>query len=103
METEPISTNNMSLFIEDEILQNMSDESDHIDAPMDDVISEAVESDLDEYEEALFDDAFNDLHHPQTIEWPNDAYRDFMELINIYQLSNSAGSERCISYFYEIN
>ncbi|CAG8673651.1 7355_t:CDS:1, partial [Paraglomus occultum] len=74
----------------DEILQNMSDESDHIDAPMDDVISEAVESDLDEYEEASFDDAFNDLHHPQTIEWPNDAYHDFMELINIYQLSNSA-------------
>ena len=70
---------------------------------MDDVISEAVESDLDEYEEALFDDAFNDLHHPQTIEWPNDAYRDFMELINIYQLSNSAGSERCILYIYEIN
>ena len=63
METEPISTNNMSLFIEDEILQNMSDESDHIDAPMDDIISEAVESNLNKYKKASFDDAFNDLYH----------------------------------------
>ncbi|CAG8817947.1 16216_t:CDS:1, partial [Racocetra persica] len=47
-------------------------------------------SNLDDYEGALFDNAFNDLYHPQSIEWPNDAYREFMEIINTYQLSNSA-------------
>jgi len=69
------STNNMSLLMEDETLQDMSDESnfeDHREAPFDEESQHSapnsVEIDLDDYEEASFDDAFNDLHHPQTVE-----------------------------------
>jgi hypothetical protein len=58
----------------------------------DDTIQKESNDDLEDYEGASFDDAFNDLQENQTIEWPNDAYRDFMKLINNYQLSNSAGN-----------
>src|SRR5436853_7856242 len=35
------------------------------------------------------DDAINDKMHPQNTEWPNDIYREFMEIVMEYQLSNS--------------
>src|SRR5256886_6376927 len=31
------------------------------------------------------------LMHPQNTEWPNDIYREFMEIVMEYQLSNSYG------------
>jgi len=37
------------------------------------------------------DDAINDKMHPQNTEWPNDIYREFMEIVMEYQLSNSCG------------
>src|SRR2546422_11002223 len=37
------------------------------------------------------DDAINDKMHPQNTEWPNDIYREFMEIVMKYQLSNSCG------------
>ena len=37
------------------------------------------------------DDAINDRMHPQNTEWPNDIYREFMEIVMEYQLSNSCG------------
>ena len=37
------------------------------------------------------DDAINDKKHPQNTEWPNDIYREFMEIVMEYQLSNSCG------------
>ena len=42
------------------------------------------EIDPEDYEGASFVNAYNDLQHPETVEWPNDAYRDFMEIINKY-------------------
>src|SRR3990170_476847 len=32
------------------------------------------------------DDAINDKMHPQNIKWPNDIYREFMEIVMKYQL-----------------
>ena len=47
--------------------------------------------DEDDYKGASLDDAYEDLQHPQVVEWPNDAYREFMEITTKFQLSNSAG------------
>jgi hypothetical protein len=47
--------------------------------------------DEDDYKGALLDDTYEDLQNPQTVEWPNNAYREFMEITTKYQLSNSAG------------
>lgn len=37
------------------------------------------------------DDAVNDKMHPPNTEWPNDIYREFMEIVMEHQLSNSCG------------
>ena len=50
-----------------------------------------VQVDEDDYKGASLDDAYEDLQHPQVVEWPNDAYREFMEITTKFQLSNSAG------------
>jgi len=67
--------------MEDEVSQNMSNESDledYRDTSSDDVIDELVKIDLEDFEGASFDDAFDDLYYSQNIEWPNDAYREFI-------------------------
>ena len=53
---------------------------------------ESEEDRIDEkdYEGASLDDVYNDMKHAQHVEWPNDAYREFMEITTRYQLSNSA-------------
>ena len=76
-------------------IQIKFDDNDTIQMEFDDndtIQMESDDNDLEDYEGASFDDAFNDLQENQTIEWPNDAYRDFMKLVNNYQLSNSAGN-----------
>src|SRR6266513_3608954 len=47
------------------------------------------------------DDAINDKMHPQNTEWPNETYREFMEIVMKYQLSNSCG-DRLIKLFNSI-
>jgi hypothetical protein len=37
------------------------------------------------------DDAVNDKLYLPNTEWPNDIYREFMEIVMEYQLSNSCG------------
>src|ERR1043165_1088977 len=86
MEMEPSSMVNVPHLME-EISQNMSDESDIEDydnASFGDTFHEVQHSNVEseDFEGASFDDAFHDLYHPQTMEWPNDAYREFMELVN---------------------
>jgi hypothetical protein len=44
------------------------------------------------------DDAVNDKLHPPTTEWPNETYREFMEIVTEYQLSNLCG-DRLIKLF----
>src|SRR5690242_19601144 len=91
MEMEHLSIDDV---MEDEVSQNMSNESDledYRDTSSDDVIDELVEIDPEDFEGASFDDAFDDLCNSQNIEWPNDAYHEFMEIVNKYRLSNLAG------------
>jgi hypothetical protein len=47
--------------------------------------------DAEDSRETTLDDAINDKMHPQNTEWPNDIYREFMEIVMEYQLSNSCG------------
>ena len=61
-------------------------------------VSILVKYDLEDYEGASYKDAFDDLLHPPAVEWPNEAYRKFMEIVNKYQLSNSAG-DSIINFF----
>ncbi|RIB24181.1 hypothetical protein C2G38_2169273 [Gigaspora rosea] len=61
-------------------------------------VSISVEYDLEDYEGASYKDAFDDLLYPLAVEWPNEAYREFMEIVNKYQLSNSAG-DSIINFF----
>ncbi|RIB23233.1 hypothetical protein C2G38_2171869 [Gigaspora rosea] len=74
---------------------NVSDIEDYEDISF---ATESYEIGLEDYEEASFDETFQDLYHPQTVGWPNDAYRKFIEIINKYWLSNSAG-DAFITFF----
>src|SRR5260364_127162 len=58
----------------------------------------SVEYDLEDHKGASYKDAFDDLLHPPAVEWPNEAYCEFMEIVNKYQLSNSAG-DSIINFF----
>jgi hypothetical protein len=83
MEMEPVNVPHLM----EEISQNMSDESDieeYSDASFGDTFHEVQHSNVEseDYKGASFDDAFHDLYHHQTMEWPNDAYREFMEIVN---------------------
>ena len=47
--------------------------------------------DTEDYCGTTLDDAIKDKNHPPNTEWPNDIYREFMEIVMEYQLSNSCG------------
>ena len=47
--------------------------------------------DAEDYCGTTLDDAIKDKNHPPNTEWPNDIYREFMEIVMEYQLSNSCG------------
>ena len=57
--------------------------------------------DSENYCETTIDDAINDKMHPPITEWPNEIYREFIEIITEYQLSNSCG-DRLIKLFNSI-
>ena len=83
MEMEPVNVPHLM----EEISQNMSDKSDIEDydnASFGDTFHKVQHSNVEseDFEGASFDDAFHDLYHPQTMKWPNNAYREFMELVN---------------------
>ncbi|RIB13987.1 hypothetical protein C2G38_2196350 [Gigaspora rosea] len=95
MEAELYQMDNMT---QDDASQNMSNVSDIEDHENISFATESYEIGLEDYEGASFDEAFQDLYHPRTVEWPNNAYREFMKIINKYQLSNSAG-DAFITFF----
>jgi hypothetical protein len=62
------------------------------DEEFDDVdLTFSLSIDAEDSRGTTLDDAINDKMHPQNIEWPNDIYREFMEIVMEYQLSNSCG------------
>ncbi|RIB29275.1 hypothetical protein C2G38_2027855 [Gigaspora rosea] len=95
MEAELHQIDNMTQDNASQNTSNVSDIEDHEDISF---ATESYEIGLEDYEGALFDEAFQNLYHPRTVEWPNDAYREFMEIINKYWLSNSAG-DAFITFF----
>ncbi|RIB16159.1 hypothetical protein C2G38_2190742 [Gigaspora rosea] len=81
MEAELHQMDNMT---QDDASQNMSNVSDIEDHEDISFATESYEIGLEDYEGASFDEAFQDLHHSRTIEWSNNAYREFIEIINKY-------------------
>ncbi|KAF0361819.1 hypothetical protein F8M41_014117 [Gigaspora margarita] len=71
--------NTMPLLVEDDAPQNTSDErdlEDHEDASFNIFHESKTVPDLEDYQGASFDDAFDDLHHSQNVKWPSDAYQN---------------------------
>ena len=76
--------------VDDEIDEVQNPE---IDDEIDDVdLTFPFSIDNEDYRGTTLDDAINDKMHPPNTEWPNDIYRDFMEIVTEYQLSNSCGN-----------
>ena len=76
-----------------------NDESDEESGEFDDDDNEDNEVDLtyslsidaEDFCGTTLDDAIRDKIHPPNTEWPNNIYREFMEIVMEYQLSNSCG------------
>src|SRR5215469_13228265 len=68
-----------------------SEKSDETDEEIDGNLTFPLSIDNDDYRGITLDDATTDKMHPPNTEWPNDIYREFMEIVMEYQLSNSCG------------
>ena len=67
--------------------ENLDEEKEEIDVNLTFPLSIEPE----DYHGTTIDDAIKDKTHLPNTEWPNDIYREFMEIIMEYQLSNSCG------------
>src|SRR5438445_10864599 len=74
-----------------EISEDESKQGDITDEEFEDNLTYPLSIDAEDSSEITLDDAINDKMHPQNTEWPNDIYREFMEIVIEYQLSNSCG------------
>ena len=54
--------------------------------------------DKEDYEGISLNNAYNNIQYPQEVQWPNDAYCQFIEINTNYQLSNAA-SDAIIHFF----
>src|SRR5208283_2604785 len=69
--------------------RNLDEEIDQ-DQEIDD-LTYPLSIDDEDLRGTTLDDTINDKLYPPNTEWPNDIYREFMEIIMEYQLSNSCG------------
>jgi Plavaka transposase len=97
------------------ILEALSDESQETNEESEkiNIDSEADEEEIDvgltfpffideeDYRGTTLDDAIKDKNYPPNTEWPNNIYRQFMEIVTEYQLPNSCG-DRLIKLFNSI-
>jgi hypothetical protein len=58
--------------------------------------------DKEDYEGASLDNTYNNMQHPQEVQWPNNAYCQFIEINTKYRLSNAA-SDAIIYFFNEFS
>src|ERR1044071_8581580 len=65
--------------------------NEEIDEEIDDNLTFPLIIDLKDSHGITLDDAIKDKMHPSNTDWPNDIYREFMDIIMEYQLSNSCG------------
>ena len=78
--------------------ENLDEEKEEIDVE-DNEVNEEIDVNLtfplsiepEDYHGTTIDDAIKDKTHLPNTEWPNDIYREFMEIVMEYQLSNSCG------------
>ena len=90
-EDEPMTLES-PLFPEIPEESHVEDESDSdIDEEIDDNLTYPLSIDPEDSRGTTLDDAIEDKTHPPNTEWPNDIYREFMEIVMEYQLSNSCG------------
>lgn len=87
-----------SLEIADEESEKSNETDKEVDKEIDEEIDEEIDNltfplsiDSEDFHGTTLDDAINDKMHPPNTEWPNDIYREFMEIVMEYQLSNSCG------------
>src|SRR5881227_1442364 len=85
-QTEPHENARFSEISEDE-----SKQGDITDEEFEDNLTYPLSINAEDSSGIILDDAINEKMHPQNTEWPNDIYREFMEIVMEYQLSNSCG------------
>ena len=68
-----------------------SETDEEIDEEIDVNLTFPLSIDPEDFHGATLDDAINDKMYPPNTEWPNDIYREFMEIVTEYKLSNSCG------------
>ena len=66
-----------------------SEESNEPDEEIDYNLTFPLSNDSEDICETTLDDVINDKLHLPNTEWPNDIYREFMEIVMKYKLSNS--------------
>jgi hypothetical protein len=95
---EATQTHETSLVEENDERNKESEESsEEINEEVDETDEEIVNLtfplsiDEDDFCGTTLDDAINDKMHPPTTEWPNEIYREFMDIVMEYKLSNSCG------------
>jgi hypothetical protein len=90
-ETEPMMLSQPQP-IETQETDNECEESD-VDSETNEEIDNLfpLSIDSEDFCGSTLDDAINDKILPISTEWPNDIYREFMEVVMEYQLSNSCG------------
>src|ERR1700731_1098796 len=80
-----------------ETQENVEDEKFNVDYETDEPqeididLTFPLSIDAEDSRGITLDDAIEDKMHPPNTEWPNDIYREFMEIVMEYQLSNSCG------------
>jgi len=68
-----------------------SEKRDETDEEIDGNLTFPLSIDPEDFCGTTLADATTDKMHPPNTEWPNDIYREFMEIVMEYQLSNSCG------------
>src|SRR5215470_19908711 len=68
-----------------------SEKSDETDEEIDGNLTFPLSIDPEDFCGTTLADATTDKMHPPNTEWPNVIYREFMEIVMEYQLSNSCG------------
>jgi hypothetical protein len=91
MEDEPEPTP-LEPIMEDPRLPEISDDDDYeTEEDIDNNLTFPLSIDEEDYYGTSLDDAIKDKMHPPNTEWPNDIYREFMEIVMEFQLSNACG------------
>jgi Plavaka transposase len=74
-----------------EISEDESKQGNITDEEINDNLTYPLSIDPEDYCGTTLDDAIKDKMHPSNTEWPNDIYREFMEIVMEFQLSNACG------------